>query len=218
MGLEELVLADLESIDLKGVKILNLSCATEETNVSFEISDTIIDFIAKNEEDFTVTSLTRNGQTYTNEEILSKCDGWVNYVGKIINPIIKKHRDELEKAVITAEETAEPIQAIGEETSVTEVDVPRAIIEHINEIENEASEKEEQQEEKVEIADKVENESIQEAEARGHKEGYKVARMKNVQDIKKLKKKYRFILFFTIIVLLGIFAAIWILVGPGFVF
>jgi len=46
---------------------------------------------------------------------------------------------------------------------------------------------------------------IKEAEARGHKEGFKAARRMNSQEIKKLKKKYKSILFFTIIILLGAF-------------
>jgi len=215
MELEKLVLAELESIDLKGVKILNLSCATEETNVSFEISDTIIDFTTKNEDDFTVTSLTRNGQMYTNKEILSKCDGWVKYVGKMINPIIKKHRAELEDSVTVENEPAEDAEVIEETKMVEE---PRAIVKNSKVNENEEFAKNEKPENKIKMIDEVANEAIEEAEARGHKEGYKVARKKNVQEIRKLKNRYRFVLLFTIIVLLGAFAAIWILFGPGFVF
>ena len=46
---------------------------------------------------------------------------------------------------------------------------------------------------------------IKEAEARGHKEGFKAARRMNIQEIKKLKKKYNNILVFIIIILLSAF-------------
>jgi len=200
MELEKLVLAELESIDLKGAKILNLSCATDETEVSFEISDTIIDFTVKNEDEFIVTSLTRNEQVYTDEEILSKCDGWVGYVGKMITPIVKKHRDEIENFV-----------SIEDDIKETEIE-ENSIVDTVSRVIDENNEN------KIEVIDDMKDETFEEAEARGHKEGYKIARKKNAVDIRKLKKKYHFIIFCIIIVLLGAFAAVWILYGPGFVF
>jgi len=201
MELEKLVLADLEDMDLKGVKILDLSCIGDDIKVNFEITDTQIEFIARDVDDFTTTSLTRNGNVYTEDKILSKCDGWVKYVGTMIMPIIKKHQEALEEIASIVDEEEDGIEAIIQEEESVESESPIS-----NEID------------KLEIIDEVERDSLEEAENKGHKEGYKAARKKNAQEIRKLKNKYHSILFFTIAILLAAFAFIWIQFGPGFNF
>lgn len=208
MELEKLVLADLESMDLKGVKILDLSFVDEDVNVKFEITDTQIEFVAKDTDDFTTTSLARNGNVYTEDKILSKCDGWVKFVGTMIMPVVKKHQEALENQDSTSDEQnnqeeKKDIEALIEEIEATD-DKPATD----DVVENE-----------IETSEKTEEITpLEEAENKGHKEGYKAARKKNADEMRKLKRKYRFILFFVIVILLAAFAVVWIEFGPGFNF
>ncbi|MCL1991015.1 MAG: hypothetical protein FWG67_09025, partial [Defluviitaleaceae bacterium] len=95
MELENLVLADLKNMDLKGANILNLSCGTEETNISFEITEANIAFTARSKTDVKATALIHHGQIYTDDATLSKCDGWINYIWSVTHDTIQKHRDKL---------------------------------------------------------------------------------------------------------------------------
>ena len=176
MELESLVMAELENMDLNGVKIINLSCRAEATDISFEIRDMKIDFTTTNDNSFQVIALTHGNTVYTDEATLSKCHDWVKYVFAIVNPIIGKYRAELAEIPSTA---------------------------HFDELKGEAN-----VEEEGISAFNVSNERLEEAVDRGRKEGYKVARKKNVAEIKKLKKRYNIIIFFIVIILIAVFIII----------
>jgi len=60
----------------------------------------------------------------------------------------------------------------------------------------------------------VSAERLEDAEARGRKEGFKAARKRNLKEMKALKKKYNMIIAITVIVLIAIFAIIWIFMRP----
>jgi hypothetical protein len=57
----------------------------------------------------------------------------------------------------------------------------------------------------------VSSERLEEAQARGRKEGFKAARKKNVKEIKDLKKKYNIIIAVTVVGLILAFTAIWLI-------
>ena len=97
MELENLIMTELKSIDLSGVKVVNLSCGAEITYISFEIGDVRIDFAAESESVFQVTALTHAGQTYTDKETLSKGYDWSKYIWTVAYPIVEKHRPEPEE-------------------------------------------------------------------------------------------------------------------------
>lgn len=55
---------------------------------------------------------------------------------------------------------------------------------------------------------------LEEAEARGRKEGFKAARKRNAKEMKALKNKYNMIITVIVVVLIAAFVAIWIFMGP----
>jgi len=97
MELEKLVMAELESMDLNGIKVIDLSCDVEVTTISFESDDQKIDFIVQSEDTLQVTKLTQDGQIYTDEESLNQSNEWfkdVEYVWDVVHPIIEKYQSE----------------------------------------------------------------------------------------------------------------------------
>jgi len=184
MELENLVMAELETMDLNGVKVINLSCRDEATDISFEIDGMKIDFTATSESDFQVIALTHGDTVYTDEATLSKCNEWVKYVFAVVNPVIGKHRAELAEIPSTA--------------NFDELKVDEQV-----------------DEQSVVVTSNVSNERIEEAADRGRKEGYKAARRKNIQEIKKVKRKYRIMLILIIIILIGGFIALFYFYQSG---
>lgn len=265
MELENLVMTELKNMDLSGVKVINLSCRDEATDVSFEIGDVKIDFTAENESAFQVTALTHAGQTYTDEETLTKGTDWAKYIWTAVYPIIKKHQIEVAEMATKSDinvfnvsevddnepkvenpedgdelktdetgsdkleineadveelpinddaekpnsEEADGSKLNAEETDVEEFKVNEPSVDNSKVEENDDTFKIEEATETVVVSlgENTLNKRIEEAEARGHKEGYKAARKKNVQELRKLKKKYNLILFFTIVILLSAFIA-----------
>jgi len=191
MELESLVMAELESMDLNGVRIINLSCRDEATDISFEIGDMKIDFTATNEHNFQVIALTHGDTVYTDAATLSKCNDWVKYVITVAKPIIEKHRAEIERKQAEIEQR----QAEIEQQQAEQITIPSTV--SFNELKSPIEE-----EEHV-VVSNVSNERIDEVVDRGRKEGYKAARKKNIQEIKKLKRKHRLLTFIIIIILAG---------------
>ena len=100
MKLEDLVLAELEDKNLNGSKITSLLCEDESTNISFEINDMKIDFVATSETDFEVSALETAGQIFTDESTLDKCSDWARYVWAVVHPAIEKCQDELSEMAL----------------------------------------------------------------------------------------------------------------------
>ena len=163
MAFESTVLTELESMDLKGAKVLDVLQERELTYVKFEIVDVQIDFTATDDDKLQTASLTRDGKKYVDEAVLKQCDGWVKYVWANVEPILRMHKREDEKISSTNEPSNEMM-----------------------------------------IIDDIANE-IQEA----HKEGYKAARVKNIQEIRKIRRRYRIVWFLTVAILVGAFAVYW---------
>jgi len=179
MELEKLVMAQLEKRELNGVKVINLLWVAETAIVTFEVGDVQIDFTAQNETDLQVTALRHHDQVYTDEASLSQCNDWSKYVLSVVYPLIKKQQSEL----------AERVKEVKVDEPTQDAPAPTSIV---------ASDEE------MTLANRIkETEVIKEAEAKGHKEGFKAARRMNIQEIKKLKTKYQRI--FIIILLLGVF-------------
>jgi len=184
MELEQLVMTQLENTEMNGVKLINFLWVAEEAIISFEVGDVQIDFTAQNEVDFQVATLKHQGQVYTDEASLSQCSDWTKYVLSMVYPIIRTHQSK-------------PVEIINE----VKVDGPVPIA-SANTITSE----------ETTLASRIkETEVMKEAEARGHKEGFKAARRMNIQEINKLKRKYQRI--FIIIILLGIFLIFMYLYG-----
>ena len=221
MELKNLVMTELEQLDLKGAKITDLSLEVESTEISFEINEMKIDFVIKKDAELQVLRLTLANQIYTDEVTLNKCNDWANYIWAIVEPMIKKHQDELEKVEEVID--IQPSEVVEVETSeiiVEEIKPEETKTEEIKQEEIKAEEVKPAEPEKTneamvkDIVEVTTSESIEDAVARGHKEGYKAARKKNALEIRQLKRKYRFILFFTIIILIGAFAAFLIFHEP----
>lgn len=211
MELKDLVMTDLNSMDLNGANILKLSFEDQTANISFEIGDVKIDFAAEDESTIHVTSLMHGDELYSDEEALDKSRAWVEYVWTTIYPTIKKHQTSLK--------TVDPDPNVGlitdelEDQSETNniakpyfEDAPK--IDHPNADDaNKPTVEEIKDSVIISLGEETLNKRLEAAEARGHKEGYKAARKKNAQDMRKLKKKHNIILFLTIVILLGGFVA-----------
>lgn len=125
MNLETLTLSEIEKMDLNGVKIVNLKCNPDSTDVSFEINDMQIDFIIPQSGDAEPTGLKHAGQTYSDPDTLAKCAEWVKYVATVVEQAMKRSRAELEAPII-----AEPVSiAVTSATPVNEEEAPTATIE-----------------------------------------------------------------------------------------
>ena len=242
MRLEDVVLTELEGVNLNGAKITNLVCEVESTNISFELYDMKIDFVATGDNDFEVTTLQRGEQVYTDEATLDKCSDWARYIWIVVNPIVKKHRPDFfeitsdeateeyienmdstpinEQAEVVSDEHVEEVMIDenpeenisdeqNEETVNEAVAIDENLEENVSDVKEEAGTNEESEEKALDELDKA----LEKELARVRKEGYNEAKKKNSEEIKDLTKKYNFILFFTIVVLMIAFVLIWIFFG-----
>jgi len=96
MKLEELVLAELNSMNLHGVKVIGLLCDAKTVQIRFEIGSVTIDCTTINEAIFQINALTHEGKVFVADEAtLSQCNDWVKYICSMIHPIINKYCDQL---------------------------------------------------------------------------------------------------------------------------
>jgi len=97
----------------------------------------------------------------------------------------------------------------NEETVNEAVAIDENLEENVSDVKEEAGTNEESEEKALDELDKA----LEKELARVRKEGYNEAKKKNSEEIKDLTKKYNFILFFTIVVLMIAFVLIWIFFG-----
>ena len=265
MELERLVMAELENMDLNGVRIQNLTCRGEATDVSFEVGDMKIDFTTTGGNNFQTLALTLGGTVYTDAATLSKCDDWVKYVITVVNPIIEKHRAEMERQRAEMERQRTEQLAIPANVGIDELQGPSLTNEFqnpalnefqnpaVNEFQNPAVMNQPTQPivgqpiasqpvaaqpvisspvaaqpvintpvaaqpaisppatttsfddfKPQKIDDTQGMTDLDEIIDKGRKEGYKAARKKNIQEVKKLKRKHRLMTAFIVIVLVVI--------------
>ena len=223
MLLKNLVLDELEQVDLKGAKVTDLLWEGESVNVSFEINEMLIDFTAKEEAEPEVLRLTLNDQVYSDESTLSKCSEWAKYVWSVVNSIIRKHSvnnppkvevarsEENESTVPLVEKVDTRVEVFVEEADKSSFEESRG---DVTEVGGADFERETVPLDAEAIVTDGAGSQIEEAVEAAHKEGYKAARKKNAQELKRLKRKYRLLLFFTIVLLIGAFVAFWIFQVP----
>ena len=245
MELERLVMADLENMDLNGVRIQSLTCRGEATDVSFEVGDMKIDFTTTGGNNFQTLALTLGGTVYTDAATLSKCDDWVKYVITVVNPIIEKHRADLERQ--RAEMERQQQLAIPANVGLDELQSPAVTNEFqntdfqniANEFQNPAMMGQPVANQPIptqpiaaqpvisspvaaqpivspsttsyddfkgppKIDDTQGMTDLDEIIDKGRKEGYKAARKKNIQEVKKLKRKHRLMTGFIVVLLVVI--------------
>ena len=251
MELERLVMAELESMDLNGVRIQSLTCRGEATDVSFEVGDMKIDFTTTGGNNFQTRALALGGTVYTDAATLSKCDDWVKYVITVVNPIIEKHRSELERQRAEMERQRAEQLAIPANVGIEELQAPAVASEFqnadfqniANELQNPAMMGQPVAAQPIigqpivaqpvvstpvatqpqtaiappatttsyddfkgppKIDDTQGMADLDEIIDKGRKEGYKAARKKNIQEVKKLKRKHRLMTIFIVVILVVI--------------
>ena len=231
MELESLVMAELNTMDLNGVRVLNLSCRGDATDISFEVGDMKIDFTTTGGNNYQIMALTHGGTVYTDPATLSKCNDWVQYVSTVVNPIVEKHRAELERqragmdmhrvdmgrqntaehiaipSTVGFDELKGPPQMMNDDPGMLagmpsmgnsnmpnmgNSNMPNMANSNMPSLSNSMPNS------------NMPNENIDDVIDRGRKEGYKAARKKNIQEVKKLKRKHLLMTIFIVVILTGV--------------
>jgi len=251
MELESLVMAELNTMDLNGVRVLNLSCRGDATDISFEVGDMKIDFTTTGGNNYQIMALTHGGTVYTDPATLSKCNDWVQYVSTVVNPIVEKHRAELERqragmdmhrvdmgrqntaehiaipSTVGFDELKGPPQMMNDDPGMLagmpsmgnsnmpnmgNSNMPNMANSNMPSLSNSMPNSNMPNMANSSMPSlsnsmpnsNMPNENIDDVIDRGRKEGYKAARKKNIQEVKKLKRKHLLMTIFIVVILTGV--------------
>jgi len=121
MELDELVLADLKTKDLHGVRIVSLDCQQAAVRITFEIGNVTVRYTTANEErnQLNAVVMTSTKDPCRDDEAIKVVRDWTKYVSSILHPIVRQHRTELE-ALTTTE-----VRKQDEAKKATEIETPK---------------------------------------------------------------------------------------------
>ena len=97
MELKEFILAELQKLELNGIKVVDLSIGSTSTRFVIAIEHSIIDFVVNNNSQFQTLSVVYKGKKYVDAKYLAQFDGFVADVIRIVQPVVERKKDEYDK-------------------------------------------------------------------------------------------------------------------------
>ena len=94
LELKKFILDELLKLELKGIKVIDFSIDSYSTRFVIAIEHSTVDFVVNDENQFQILSVMYNGRKYIDAEYLSKFNGFVADVIRIVKPIVREKSAE----------------------------------------------------------------------------------------------------------------------------